>query len=237
MNQQLPLGLRLPNTTRLSDFIAGNNQELLALLQAQRDSNQQAIIYLTGEPHSGRTHLLMGQCQQAQTQGMQTAYLPCSELLNLSPTVLEGLAKFQLLAIDDVEQLAGHSAWEEALFYLFNQAQEHGCRLLFSAQQAAQHSGFTLADLSSRLGWGITYRLKPLDDPQRAQLLINLAARHGLQMPAEVAHYVIRHEARDIPHLTALVAQLDHASLAAQRRLTLPFVRDQLQTSSATFSS
>jgi DnaA family protein len=228
MSQQLPLNLSLQTNTQLGDYIAGDNKTLLELLQAQRETHAQDIIYLTGEPGSGRTHLLMGQCNATQALGLQVAYLPCQELLTLTPSVLDGFAQFDLLAIDDVEQLADNNNWEQALFNLFNQARDRGCRLLFSAQESAKNSGFQLADLSSRLSWGITYRLKPLDDTQREDLLINLAVRHGLDMPQEVANYLLKRETRDTKHLVALIKQLDQASLAAQRRLTLPFVRKQI---------
>jgi DnaA family protein len=41
--------------------------------------------------------------------------------------------------------------------------------------------------------------------------------------------YLFRRVDRDLGSLTALMDKLDHESLAAQRRLTVPFLRDVLE--------
>lgn len=228
MSVQLPLGLQLRTPTRLDDFVYGDDSPLLDLLAQQLGKNGEPLIYLHGDPGSGRTHLLMGQCAEAQRRGMTVAYLPCREAGGLSPQMLEGLEQLDLVAIDDVELLAGSAQWEGALFNLFNLARDAGSRLLISASGAAKQLPLALADLRSRLAWGVTYRLKPLSDGQRGELLQNLARRRGLQMPDEVARYLVERCSRDTHALSALVERLDHDSLAEQRRLSIPFVRTRL---------
>ncbi len=228
MSRQLPLGLELRSPTRLEDYIAGDDGQVLALLAAQRDGSGEAQLYLSGPPHSGRSHLLMGQCTAAREAGLMPVYLPAAEHAQLAPEMLEGLERFDLIAIDDVDTLAGLADWEQALFALYNRARDRGCRLLFSASAAAACAGFTLPDLRTRLGWGLNYRLKPLDDAQREQLLRQLAARRGLDLPPEVARYLLSRYSRDTGELNALIERLDRESLAEQRRLSIPFVRERL---------
>jgi len=228
MTLQLPLGLELRSPTRLEDYVAGENQQLLQLLQEQFTSAGEAQLYVSGAPGSGRSHLLLGQCNAARDLGWTLAYLPCKEIDDLSADILQGLEQFQLIAIDDVDRLAGRGEWESALFGLFNRARERGSRLLFSAEHAAARAGFALPDLRTRLAWGITYRLKPLDDQQRQALLIQLSERRGLEMSDEVARYLLERHSRDIHRLLELIERLDHDSLAEQRRLTIPFVRTRL---------
>ena len=228
MTGQLPLGLQLRTPTRLDDFVYGEDSPLLDLLRQQLEDNGEPLIYLHGEHGSGRSHLLLGQCGQAEQRGMTVAYLPCHDADQLSPQMLEGLERLDLLAIDDVELLAGDAAWEAALFNLFNRARDAGCRLLISATSAATALPLHLPDLRSRLAWGVSYRLKPLDDTQRCRLLQNLAQRRGLQMPAEVARYLVQRHSRDTHALARLIDRLDRDSLAEQRRLSIPFVRTRL---------
>ena len=225
---QLPLGLQLRVPTRLDDFVFGANAPLRDLLQQQLQRTGEPLILVHGEPGSGRTHLLLGQCSAARQAGLQVAYLPCSELGGLAPEMLEGLENLDLVAIDDVHRLARHGAWETALFNLFNRARAGHCRLLISAAASAAHLDFALPDLRSRLAWGVTYRLQPLNDRQREALLQNLARRRGLSMPAEVARYLVERHARDTRSLVRLIERLDHDSLAEQRRLSIPFVRTRL---------
>jgi DnaA family protein len=228
MTRQLPLGLQLKAPTSLDDFVYGDDSPLLELLHQQRQAHGEPLIYLHGDPGSGRTHLLLGQCTAAQAQGMQIAYLPCREIADLAPQMLEGLEQLDLVAVDDVDLLAGQSDWETALFNLFNRARDAGCRLLLSANNAASQVPFKLPDLRSRLTWGVTYRLRPLNDTQRQQLLQNLAQRRGLQMPDDVARYLVERHSRDTLSLQKLIERLDRDSLAEQRRLSIPFVRTRL---------
>lgn len=228
MNRQLPLGLELRSPTRLDDFIAGDNREILELLHRQLTEQGEQQLYIHGAPGTGRSHLLLGQCNAARALGWSPAYLPAGEIIEHPPHLLEGMEQYPLIAIDDVDRFAGRKTWEVALFGLFNRAREQGCRLLFSSTAAAPLAGFGLPDLSSRLAWGVNYRLRPLDDLQRQQLLMGIASRRGLDMPLEVARYLLERYSRDLPRLTALVRRLDHDSLAEQRRLTIPFVRTRL---------
>lgn len=230
MNRQLPLGLELRSPTRLDDYIAAENRQVLDLLQQQLTPEGEAQLYISGSPGSGRSHLLLGQCNAARELGWTLAYLPCQEIIGLSPEVLEGLEQYRLIVVDDVDRLAGNAAWEAALFGLFNRARDRDSRLLFSAEEAAPRAGFTLPDLRSRLAWGITYRIKPLDDEHRQLLLTQFAARRGLDMSSEVARYLLDRYSRDTGQLLQLIERLDHDSLAEQRRLTIPFVRSRLMT-------
>lgn len=55
------------------------------------------------------------------------------------------------------------------------------------------------------------------------------ASRRGLQLPDEAARYILSHAARDTVSLLGLMERLDRASLVAQRRLTVPFVKSVLE--------
>jgi len=228
MKQQLPLGLQFHSPTRLEDYIAGDNLQVLCLLEQQLMPGGESQLYISGAPGSGRSHLLLGQCNAARDLGWTPVYLPCAEIIHLSPEVFDGLEQFPLIVIDDVDRLSAKETWETALFGLFNRAHDRGCRLLFSAATPAAQAGFQLPDLCSRLAWGVTYRLRPLNDQQRQSLLIQLAARRGLDMPKEVARYLLERHSRDIGELTRLIGRLDRDSLAEQRRLTIPFVRSRV---------
>jgi len=227
--EQLPLGLEVRSPSRLEDYIPGDNEPLLELMRQQLQADGETQLYIHGPKGCGRTHLLLGQCNAARALGWSPAYLPAEALASLSPALLEGMEQAPLIAVDDVDQLAGRKDWEQALFGLFNRARERGGRLLFSAGKAPAAAGFSLPDLSSRLAWGVSYRIKPLQDPQRELLLIRIAQRRGLEMPPEVARYLLQRHSRDVSALTRLIERLDRDSLAEQRRLTIPFVRTRLQ--------
>ena len=104
-----------------------------------------------------------------------------------------------------------------------------GGRLLASADSSPQNLPVSLPDLGSRLGWGPVYQLRPLTDQQKIEALTKHAARRGLDLPADSARYILHHAVRDMASLVRILERLDQASLAAQRRLTVPFIKTVLK--------
>jgi DnaA family protein len=229
MTAQLPLALDLRHAPGLDDFIVGRNRALLEQLHRALDDNGEHLIFISGPTGSGRSHLLLGQCNAAEQAGLRCAYLPLREHPSLTPTMLEGMEQFDLLAIDDVDAIAGEVDWETGLFNLFNRCRDNHRRLVFSATSGPAALPIRLPDLRSRLSWGLTIALHPLDDDGRHQLLQLLAERRAMRLPDDVARYLLERASRHPRDLVELVGRLDRASLAEKRHLTIPFVRACLE--------
>lgn len=219
--QQLTLRIGLREGATFANFVAGANAAAVAALMR----GDEPFIYVWGPAGSGKSHLLQAACHGTAAGGATVAYLPLADLGDAGVAVLEGLEQVSLVCLDDLQAVAGDGAWEEALFHLYNRLRESGTRLLVSAEAGPLHCGVMLADLRSRLGWGPVYQLQPLDDAGKLEVLRRHARGRGMELPEEVALYLLRHCPRDMHALCALLERLDQASLAAQRRLTIPFVR------------
>lgn len=228
MTAQLPLTLTLHEAPRLDDFVAGPNQAVLAALRRALQPGGERQIHLSGPRGSGRSHLLMGQCAAAEAQGWRCAYLPLRERGTLAPAMLDGLETLDLVAVDDVDAIAGDPDWERALFDLYNRCRDRATALLISAERGPAALPIRLPDLRSRLAWGLALALQPLDDAGRIALLQALAERRAMQMPADVARFLLQRTSRHPSDLVETVAALDRASLAERRHLTVPFVKDCL---------
>ncbi|MES9969392.1 MAG: DnaA regulatory inactivator Hda [Candidatus Thiodiazotropha sp.] len=225
MPTQLPLSLSVRPSVDFSTFIRGRNGEAISRLRSGADP----FIYLWGTSGSGKSHLLQACCHQTQQEQGQPAYLPFKSEHGLQPAMLEGLEAFSLVCLDDLEVLAGKQDWELAIFNLYNQLREAGAKLIVACDRPPAKLPLQLADLSSRLTWGPCYQLLPLNDEERMELLISSAERRGMSMSVEIASFLLQRTPRDIHFLTLLIERLDQASLAAQRRLTIPFVREILK--------
>lgn len=229
LERQLPLALRLPDNETLASFFPGSNGTLLAWLQQRLDQPGFAALYLHGAEGTGKSHLV-----HALTAAFAAREQPCFALaLNApalpAPAVVEGLESFALVAFDDLDQIAGNSDWEQALFDLYNRMHETDRGLLvITASQPPRALNIQLPDLASRLDWGMVARLAPLDDDDKLQALQLRAQLRGLTMPDEVGRYLLLHVARDMRNLCRVLERLDRASLAAQRKLTVPFVKQVL---------
>lgn len=228
VHRQLPLALMTPERVELDLFVAGPNTELCDRLRALAAGERGACLYLWGGNGTGKSHLLQAVCHAAGEQGMRCAYLPLVDLLPHGCEILDGLDTFDLVAVDDLQAIGGQRDWEQALFNFYNQMQENGGSMLFAAKVSPRGLALQLPDLVSRLGWGLVFRLQPLSDPDRREVLIRRASARGFELPAEVADYLLRRTSREITELIGLMDRLDTAQLAAQRRLTIPFVKTLL---------
>jgi DnaA family protein len=59
--------------------------------------------------------------------------------------------------------------------------------------------------------------------------LVDRARARGLALEGPALDYLFRRVGRDLATLTALLDRLDRESLAAQRRLSVPFLREVLE--------
>lgn len=228
MNDQLVLGLQLRDSARFSNFVAGNNQELLGQLQRLATLTSFGQLLCWGSPGTGKTHLLQAVCHQVTEQNRTAAYLSLDDSAGLPPELLEGWENHALVCLDNIQAIAGQADWEEAIFHLYNRLRDTQHSLIVSASLAPAQLPLILPDLRSRLGAGLVYQLQPLTDEQSLEALQLRARLRGLELPDDTGRYLLKRMPRDLPALMALLEQLDAASLAAQRRLTIPFAKTVL---------
>jgi len=221
---QYPFAFDFHEDYDFASFLPGAaNAPLLAYVQ-QFASNKDPFCVLWGQPGSGKTHLLQALCQAAPS----ALYLPLKQLKDYGPEVLDGLAGQPLLVLDDLDVVVGERAWEERLFQLCNTALTSQGKVCCASTRSPAALTFTLADLRSRLQLAVTFEVQPIDEATRAILLQQLAKRRGMELKSDVAEYLLSRHQRDLPALIAVLDQLDRSSLAERRRLTIPFIKDQL---------
>lgn len=225
--KQLALGVRLRAEAVFDSFAPGPNAEIIAALQRPGTDP----LWLWGARGTGKTHLLQAVCAAG---GATAAYFPLSRQINLPPEALLGFESSRVLCVDDVDAVAGDAQWERALFQLFNESAELRTRLIFAAAAAPRSLPWVLEDWRSRAAACVVYQLRELDDAGRIKALQLRAAQRGMDLPGETAEYLLRRMPRDLPYLLGLLDELDEASLAAQRRLTIPFIRDALERHAGT---
>ncbi len=230
MAEQLPLSIRLRDHATFENFLIAENPQLVSTLQAAAVPNEEDTtpLYLWGVVGSGKTHLMQAACHRAAAGEGGAVYLPLREFETFTPALLEGMESLALVCLDDIEAIAGQQAWEEALFHLYNRMQSSGAQLVVSANTAPQGLRLSLPDLITRLGWGLVFQLNELNDALKMEALQARAQAIGMILSDEVARYLFSRTRRDMHSLFSLLEALDHATLVAQRRLTIPFLKEFL---------
>lgn len=228
MTEQLLLNVQLHEQSTFQTFTVGENAQVVAALREAVEARGEHFIYLFGENGVGRSHLLQACCHFAERLQHRALYLPLSQVQHLTPAVLEGAQDFSLICLDDINAVAGNNVWEEALFHLYNELRAADCALVVSADTAPAALPITLADLRSRLSWGLAFQVQGLSDEDKLSNLQLRARLRGFDMSTEVAKFILQRCRRDMASLIAAFDRLDQASLAEQRKLTIPFVKEVL---------
>lgn len=225
--QQLPLGVRLRDRAVFESYFAAGNAEAKAHLEQVAGGARHGASWIWGPPGVGKTHLLQAVCARAGAAG-GAGYLPLAQFAASGPAVLEGWAQLDCVCLDEVNRVAAIPAWEAALFELYRVLEERGAALVVAAEDPPALVPWTLRDLGSRLAACTVFQLHELDESAQREALTLRARLRGLELPPESAQYLQRRLPREMTALCRVLDTLDEAALRAQRRLTVPFIREVL---------
>lgn len=227
--KQLSLAIALDDQATFENFYAPRGSSHYLATMILQDSPQR-MAYLMGNNGSGLSHLLQAACHKRPFERDNKAiYLPMHELQEYQPEqILDGLHQLHLVCLDDLHLVTQREAWQVPLFNFYNDCKASGTRLIFASHKAPDELGISLADLLSRLKSGIIHQLTEYSDDDLRRLLQFRANVRGMYLSDEVAKYLLHRLRRDTHSLMMALEKLDKASLQAQRRLTMPFVKSAL---------
>ncbi len=226
---QLPLSVTLRDDAKFENFCINDNALLVEKIQQSVGADvSDDAIFLWGAKAAGKTHLLQAVCDKATKLNLSAAYIPLGVASELKTTIFDGLESYDVICVDDVDAISGKSTWEKAVFELYNRVHGSHTQLFFSSTYAIQEVPFQLPDLSSRLSWGFVFHLASLTDEEKPQAIQMHAKGRGFELPDNVLMYLLNYYPRDMNVMSELLDELDTASLTAQRKLTIPFVKQWL---------
>lgn len=224
MPKQLPLQFEFQSNQNFNTFYQGNNEEVINHLQDIFFNDEQQI-FLWGDTGTGKTHLLQAICQETGQHNKTNFYLSFKGGHLPDTAILNGLERFDIVCFDNIENIAENTDWEHAFFNFFNLHRDNNKQLILSAHCPPKYLGIQLPDLKTRMSWGLTLKLHPLTDEQQLSALIYKANDLGFDIPIHVGRFLISHYARDLPSIWLLLEKVNHATLAAKRKLTIPFLK------------
>jgi DnaA family protein len=223
--EQLALQFEFNATQTFDSFFPANNTELVDHLKQSIDIIGERQVFIWGDSGLGKSHLLQACCHRAKCQKLDSFYFSLSPLYLPDPELLIGLESFDLVCFDNIEHIAGNKDWEHAFFNFYNLQRDQGNLLMLSASCKPNEIDIKLPDLKTRLNWGLTLKLQPLNDLDRITALIFKADQMGFEISSQMGQFLLTHYDRDLSSLWNLLKKLDHASLVAKKKLTLPFLK------------
>ncbi len=228
MTVQIPLPFKYQEAQDFDTFYPGPNREIVESLQKNAINCREQLVFIWGESGLGKTHLLQASCKKAHESNRTAMYIPLRQIVTFDPALLDEIDRYTLVCIDDIQTIAGDTQWEPALFNFFNRHRDNGHRLVICADLPPNNLAIQLPDLATRLLWGVTLRMNPLNDSDKIQAMIFKAKALGFDLPTNVGRYLLNRYARDMPSLWFLLENLERGTLIAQRKLTIPFVKKYL---------
>lgn len=229
--QQILPGFTVRSDASFEDFYTSPSQALVKLsLLEHLDGKSPAFIYLCGVDGVGKSHLLQASCHRQIEQGKTALYLPLKELYDYAPEdIFENTEDMDLVCIDDLEQIIGNQQWEEALFHLYNKRLTTHTALFLAANKTVNDLGVHLADLHTRLSACLSFQLPVLSDAEKSQLIQFRANLTSMELNDACVQFILHRSGRHIADLIDVLERLDKETLAAGRKVTVPFIKKIFQ--------
>lgn len=207
-NEQLPLDIAMAPAPSLSNFIEGENGELLATLQRMLTTSMPQFVYIWGESGVGKSHLAQ-------------AVAPIEEGV---PSFNEYCAHY---VVDDVDTLSEDGL--DRLFALMNDVRSHPGTTLLTTGRRSPAEQFVRPDICTRLTWGPVYQVKPITGQMWEALSAQAKAR-GIEVTPEAEQWMQTYLPRDIKELSAVISEMDRELFVMKKgSITVPALKRWLK--------
>lgn len=216
--KQIPLSLATGSPFSFDTFVAGRNEAAVEHLLSL--GNSVVPVYLWGASGSGKTHLLRALTQRFQEDGHHVGWFEAGDPLPWQPD--DG---WPLIVLDRVDAFS--EAEQQAAFVLFIEAAGRGVPVAAAGRVPPVDLPLR-DDLRTRLAWGPVFAVQPLSEIHMRGALREEADRRGIDLSDEVMAYLLTRFERDLKSLMNLLDRLDRFSMATQRSITVPLLRQMI---------
>lgn len=223
------------------DFVVGPTNRLAyasAMGVVERLGSISPLV-LHGPTGVGKTHLMESIVSNARRQNsdVRAAYLSAEQFTTEFLDALHGRGlpsfrrKFRdlhLLAIDDVQFLAGKKATIVEFAHTLDVLQREGRQAVLTADRPPSELGFLGPEIRNRLSSGLACKLEAPDLAVRLGITTQMAAKLGLELPESVRQFVATHFSAHARELAGALKRLVVAVRIHDRPLDLAMAEDSL---------
>lgn len=209
-------------------FVVGSGNSLAhaaAWAVANNPAKSYNPLFLHGGSGLGKTHLIYAICGRIRQNhpDYKLLYVKGEEFANelilaiRNGTTAEFKEKYRqadLLAVDDIQFIAGKESTQEEFFHTFNSLYECGKQIILTSDRPPKEIK-TLEDrLRTRFEWGLLVDVQPPDFETRMAIISRKADSLGLKIPEDVAAFIAGKLKNNVRQLEGVVKRLEaHANL------------------------
>ena len=209
-------------------FVVGSGNSLAhaaAWAVANNPAKSYNPLFMYGGSGLGKTHLIYAICGKIRQNhpDYKLLYVKGEEFANelilaiRNGTTAEFKEKYRqadLLAVDDIQFIAGKESTQEEFFHTFNSLYECGKQIILTSDRPPKEIK-TLEDrLRTRFEWGLLVDVQPPDFETRMAIISRKADSLGLALPEDVAAFIAGKLKDNVRQLEGVVKRLDaHANL------------------------
>lgn len=200
------------------------SEVLSAVNQMAQGQLQFMLVY--GYPGGGKSFVLQAAVKAMESVGKTGLFLSAESLISSSKALVEHSEVFDLVAIDDADQLLG-TVHEPLLFHLINRC-VGAQQLIFSMDQAPIYERILLQDLRSRLMQAAAFELPLLDSSkERESFLKHYLAVRSAALPSKLETLLVSEGPKGPAEFMRLVDDLqNHLAGRSTKRLPKAFFEE-----------
>ena len=225
------------------NYVVGPSNKLAyaaAQAVAQSPAQNYNPLFIYGDSGLGKTHLIYAICGRIRQTHPEyrLLYVKGEEFANelilaiRNGTTAEFKEKYRqadLLAVDDIQFIAGKESTQEEFFHTFNSLYECGKQIILTSDRPPKEIK-TLEDrLRTRFEWGLLVDIQPPDFETRMAIISRKADSLGLALPEDVAAFIAGKLKDNIRQLEGVVKRLDAHNRLNGAPITMMLAENAIQ--------
>ena len=227
--RQLALQIQINERASLNNFfVSKNNDKTIQILKDLLNSKNGVQIFIDDLGSNGKSYLLQAICNDFSNSNNSSIYIPMHEVINLDPSILEGVSELNLICIDDVDLISKRGEWEIALFNLINECYEKECLLLLSGSINKLEA---IPDLVSRIKKMEILRLEAINDDELLVATQAISKNLNIKISDKNLNYLMNNSRRDIKTIFRTLSQLEKESLERKKSIGLNLIKEVIRSS------
>ena len=179
-------------------------------------------LFIYGSSGLGKTHLICAICDEIRRNrpDFHIIYVKGEEFTNELITAIaskspqdtrafhEKYRMADVLAVDDIQFIAGKESTQEEFFHTFNELYQSGRQIILTSDRPPKEIRTLEERLRTRFEWGLLADIQPPDYETRIAIIRRKAELLNIQIPDDVAEYIANRLKNNIRQLEGAVKKL-----------------------------